>query len=126
MCSELGFWNDFVPVFDYSDAPSYARSVARYVEAGLIAAPTELYYPVRVKPRGPTRLDSLVAEGVDRIELRTFDIVPFAPAGVDARDVAFAHAWRDGARAFSAPSHGREYIASPDDFRLFFTDYAAL
>ena len=30
------------------------------------------------------------------------------------------------ARAFSAPSHGHEYIASPDDFRLFFTDYAAL
>ena len=92
-CSELGFWNDFVPVFDYSDAPSYARSIARYVEAGLIAAPTELYYPVRVKPRGPNRLDLLAAEGVDRIELRTFDVVPFAPAGVDARDVAFAHAW---------------------------------
>ncbi len=35
-------------------------------------------------------------------------------------------AWRNGAHAFSAPSHGREYVASPDDFRLFFTDYAAL
>ena len=57
-CSELGFWNDFVPVFDYSDAPSYARSVARYVEAGLIAAPTELYYPVRVKPRGVVTRES--------------------------------------------------------------------
>ena len=35
-------------------------------------------------------------------------------------------AFRDGIRAFSAPSHGRLYVPSPDDFRLFFTDYAAL
>ena len=112
-CSELGFWNDFVPVFDYSDAPSYARSVARYVEAGLIAAPTELYYPVRVKPRGPNRLDSLAAGGVDRIELRTFDVVPFAPAGVDARDVAFAHAWLLRLAALPRAAHpAREQIAA--------------
>ncbi|MBR1608111.1 MAG: hypothetical protein IJ678_00675, partial [Kiritimatiellae bacterium] len=90
-CSELGYWNDFVPVFDYADAPSWARSVARYVEAGLIAAPTELYYPVRPKPRGANKLESLERTGVDRIELRMFDLDPFAPAGVDARDVAFAH-----------------------------------
>ena len=90
-CSELGYWNDFVPVFDYADAPSWARSVARYVDAGLIAAPTELYYPVRPKPRGANKLESLERIGVDRIELRMFDLDPFAPAGVDARDVAFAH-----------------------------------
>ena len=90
-CSELGYWNDFVPVFDYADAPSWARSVARYVDAGLIAAPTELYYPVRPKPAGPNRLESIERNGVDRIELRMFDLVPFAPAGVDARDVEFAH-----------------------------------
>jgi glutamine amidotransferase len=35
-------------------------------------------------------------------------------------------AWRGGERIFSAPSHGKEYVPSPDDFRLFFTDYAAL
>ncbi len=35
-------------------------------------------------------------------------------------------AYRAGARVFAAPSHGHEYVASPDDFRLFFTDYAAL
>ncbi|MBP1588862.1 MAG: hypothetical protein ILO10_01550, partial [Kiritimatiellae bacterium] len=90
-CSELGYWNDFVPVFDYADAPSWARSVARYVEAGLIAAPTELYYPVRPKPRGPNRLEAIERGGIDRIELRMFDLNPFAPSGVDARDVAFAH-----------------------------------
>ena len=90
-CSELGYWNDFVPVFDYADAPSWARSVARCVEAGLIAAPTELYYPVRPKPRGPNRLEAIAAGGIDRIELRMFDLNPFARAGVDERDVAFAH-----------------------------------
>ena len=90
-CSELGYWNDFVPVFDYTDAPSWARSVARHAEAGLIAAPSELYYPVRLKPRGPNEPGALAEGGVDRIELRMFDLDPFAPAGVDARDVAFAH-----------------------------------
>ena len=35
-------------------------------------------------------------------------------------------AFRDGVRAFSAPSHGQLYVPSPDDFRLFFTDYASL
>ena len=35
-------------------------------------------------------------------------------------------AFRDGARAFAAPSHGHEYHPRPDDFHLFFTDYAAL
>jgi len=35
-------------------------------------------------------------------------------------------AYRAGARVFAAPSHGHEYVATPDDFRLFFTDYAAL
>ena len=35
-------------------------------------------------------------------------------------------AFRNGVRAFSAPSHGRLYVPSPDDFRLFFTDYASL
>ncbi|MBR3085052.1 MAG: hypothetical protein IKH04_01475, partial [Kiritimatiellae bacterium] len=35
-------------------------------------------------------------------------------------------AFRDGEAAFSAPSHGHEYIPNPDDFRLFFTDYANL
>ncbi len=112
-CSELGFWNDFVPVFDYSDVPSYARGVARYVEAGLIAAPTELYYPVRVKPKGPNKLESLVSAGADRIELRTFDIVPFAPAGVDARDVAFAQAWLLRLAALPrAPHPARAQIAA--------------
>lgn len=35
-------------------------------------------------------------------------------------------AFRNGEAAFSAPSHGHEYIPNPDDFRLFFTDYANL
>lgn len=35
-------------------------------------------------------------------------------------------AWRGGIRAFAAPAHRAEYVAAPDDFHLFFTEYAAL
>ena len=35
-------------------------------------------------------------------------------------------AFRGGERVFAAPPHGHEYVASPEDFRLFFADYAAL
>lgn len=90
-CSELGYWNDFVPVFDYADAASWAKSVGRYVDAGLIAAPSELYYPVRLKPRGANRLDAIERNGIDRIEMRMIDLNPFSPTLVDARDIAFAH-----------------------------------
>ena len=35
-CSELGYWNHFVPVFDYSDIKAYAASIQQYVDAGLL------------------------------------------------------------------------------------------
>jgi glutamate--cysteine ligase len=112
-CSELGYWNDFVPVFDYADAPSWERSVARYAEAGLIAAPSELYHPVRLKPRGANVPGALAAGGVDRVELRMFDVNPFAPAGVDARDAVFAHAFLVRLAALPrAPHPAREQIAA--------------
>ncbi|MBR1870860.1 MAG: hypothetical protein IJ802_03440 [Kiritimatiellae bacterium] len=87
---ERGYWNQFLPVIDYSDIQAYARSIASYVETGFLRAPTELYYPVRLKPRGPNRLVTLAARGVSHIELRMYDLNPFRAAGLDARDVEFA------------------------------------
>lgn len=89
-CSELGYWNYFTPIFDYTDIRAYADSIQHYVDEGVIAAPTELYYPVRLKPRGKNVLSRLRNEGVDHIELRMFDLNPLRPEGIDERDLRFA------------------------------------
>ena len=63
-CSEKGYWNRFVPILDFSSAKAYAKSIARYVQDGLLAAPSELYYPIRLKPRGLNNLLTLAKEVV--------------------------------------------------------------
>lgn len=90
-CSELGYWNYFTPIFDYTDIRSYTDSIISYVDLGLIAAPTELYFPIRLKPTGNNNLMRLREEGVDHIELRMFDLNPLCPEGIDVRDLKFAH-----------------------------------
>lgn len=89
-CGPTGYWNFFAPVFDYRDIRSYADSIQRYVDDGLLAAPSELYYPVRLKPRGENDLTTLRENGVNHIELRMFDLNPLDPAGVRVEDVRFA------------------------------------
>ena len=89
-CSELGYWNDFAPVLDYRDMGAYADSVERYVQEGMLKAPSELYYPIRLKPAGENNLDSLRKNGVNHIELRMFDLNPLRDEGVELRDLLFA------------------------------------
>ena len=89
-CSELGYWNYFTPVFDYTDIRAYADSIQRYVDEGWLAAPTELYYPIRLKPRGRNSLARLRSEGVDHIELRMVDLNPLESAGINVKDLQFA------------------------------------
>lgn len=89
-CGEMGYWNIFAPVFDYTDLQSYADSIQKYVDEGLIKSPTELYYPVRLKPRGPNNLQALKEKGVNHIELRMFDLNPLVSVGVEVKDIKFA------------------------------------
>ena len=89
-CSELGYWNDFPPTFDYSDIDSYVDSIEKYVKNEWLKAPSELYYPIRLKPAGENNLISLRKNGIDHIELRMFDLNPLTDIGIDARDVKFA------------------------------------
>lgn len=90
-CSELGYWNHFSPLFDYSNIRNYADSIKEYVDMGLIAAPTELYYPIRLKPAGKNNLKKLHDEGVQHIEIRVVDVYPFDIAGVNITDMKFIH-----------------------------------
>lgn len=89
-CSEMGYWNFFAPIFDYSSIRAYADSIQRYVDDGLLKHPTELYYPIRLKPRGLNNLNTLREEGVNHIELRMFDLNPLVPCGIEEKDVVFA------------------------------------
>ncbi len=89
-CSELGYWNDFVPVLDYQSIEAYADSMEQYVMQGLLKAPSELYYPIRLKPAGENNLGRLRENGVNHIELRMFDLNPLCAEGLEVKDVLFA------------------------------------
>ena len=86
---ELGYWNYFAPILDYTDIRAYADRIKYYVDAGLLRIPGELYSPIRLKPRGINNLERLRNEGVNHIELRMIDLNPLVPAGIDVRDVFF-------------------------------------
>ncbi len=89
--SERGYWNRFVPILDFSSVKAYAKSIAQYVQDGLLVAPSEFYYPVRLKPRGPNSLLALEERGIDHIEIRCVDLNPLTGGLVDVRDVEFVH-----------------------------------
>ncbi|MDE6209217.1 MAG: hypothetical protein K2M73_06010 [Lachnospiraceae bacterium] len=89
-CGEMGYWNEFAPIFDYNNIISYADSIKKYVNMGLLKAASELYYPIRLKPAGQNSLESLCENGVNHIELRMFDLNPLTNVGVEEKDIIFA------------------------------------
>ena len=88
-CGDVGYWNDFVPVLDYDSIEQYTESIWRYIKEGAIVSPSELYYPIRLKPKGENRLDHLRLNGVNHIELRMLDVNPLTPVGIFEEDIAF-------------------------------------
>ena len=88
-CSELGYWNFFTPVLDYSSIEKYADSILGYIEYGMIRGESELYFPIRLKPAGKYSVRKLKEEGVSHIELRMIDLNPYLPEGLDVRDAEF-------------------------------------
>lgn len=90
-CSEVGYWNDFLPILDFLDVDGYADSIQKYIDRGLLYAASELYYPLRLKPRGKNSLDALKENGVNHIELRCLDLNPLSPDGLFCEDVRFLH-----------------------------------
>ena len=89
--SERGYWNPYLPLLNHRNLHTFTDSIRKYIRAGLLYSASELYLPVRLKPRGTNSLESLSENGVDHIELRMFDLNPDAPLGIDARDLQFAH-----------------------------------
>ena len=90
-CSEHGYWNDFTPILDYSSLKSYVRSIALYIVNDDLKAASELYYPVRLKPRGANSLETLFQNGVNHLELRVLDVNPLTRTGIFTEDIRFIH-----------------------------------
>ncbi len=88
-CGKEGYWNTFTPILFYENIMSYAGSIQRYINSGALAGVSELYYPIRLKPKGANHLNNLAQNGVNHIELRNIDINPFSPVGLDVRDLQF-------------------------------------
>lgn len=107
--SILGYWNYFTPYFDYSSVEAYTASIQKYVNEGLLKAPSELYYPVRIKPAGQYDLDLLNQEGITHVELRMIDLNPYEVTGISEDDAWFCHLFL-------------VYMACSDDIHLSWKD----
>ena len=67
-CSELGCWNFFAPILDYTSAKAYADSIQKLHRQRHDPLSLRLYYPIRLKNFGPYSLDGLRG-GISHIEL---------------------------------------------------------
>ena len=75
----------------YSDLDSYIRSIQKYIDDGNLRSVSELYYPVRLKPRGANSLEALADNGINHLELRVIDVNPLSPTGIFTEDIRFIH-----------------------------------
>lgn len=90
-CSKIGYWNNFDPILEYDTIQNYVKSIESYVEQGQLKEATELYYPVRLKPKGENTLENLKNLGVNHIELRMLDLNPLQSVGIRKEDLKFLH-----------------------------------
>lgn len=90
-CSKIGYWNDFNPLLEYDSLQNYVKSIEFYIKSGQLKEAAELYYPVRLKPRGENTLERLKNCGVDHIELRMLDLNPLERVGIRKEDLNFLH-----------------------------------
>lgn len=90
-CSEIGYWNIFFPLLNYKNLQEYTQSIHDYIDAGQLREASELYYPVRLKPKGENSLRNLEQSGVNHLEVRTLDLNPLTPYGIELADLQFIH-----------------------------------
>lgn len=135
--SALGYWNFFSPRLDYSSMKAYTASIERYVDEGLLKAPRELYYPVRLKPKGSYSMQALNEEGANHIELRMIDLNPYEFSGMSEDDAWFCHlllvflscmedvhlSWKDQIYAAQNFKNASKYALDQNEI-LFDCDYS--
>lgn len=90
-CGELGYWNFFTPIIDFSTVEGYVKSINAYISDGKLISPSELYYPVRLKSGADKGLEKLTEDGITHIELRMLDLNPLSEVGIFSEDIEFIH-----------------------------------
>ena len=90
-CSEIGYWNAFIPILNYTSLETYVDSIQAYIDDGQLQSAAELYYPVRLKPSGENCLENIKKTGINHVELRMLDLNPLSPIGVFKEDLEFIH-----------------------------------
>ena len=77
--SEYGYWNDFMPILDFSSYEKYIYSVKELINSNKLYSEAELYYPVRLKSHTIFHLNTLSCANIDYLELRMMDLNPLQP-----------------------------------------------
>ena len=110
-CSERGYWNSFTPVLDFSSARTYAKSIAQYVQKGLLVAHYNFRDTLHV-----WRDEDAVAFSTHPLSVGTWEPAPFTSLV----------AAKDGEVVRVSPPHGNEYIYNPNDYRMVYMEFARL
>lgn len=86
--SQYGYGNLPGEQLDYSSLKDYVRTLKTYLSDGTYRNPHEVFAPVSL--RGETDdIDQTLAEGVQFISLRSFDLDPFEAAGISGDTLDF-------------------------------------
>lgn len=75
----------------YASLQDYVRTLEDAVTSGQLIAEKEFYSPVRF--RGAKRARDLLTHGIRYLEIRLFDLNPFAPYGIELADARLIHAF---------------------------------
>ncbi|NLM52405.1 MAG: bifunctional glutamate--cysteine ligase GshA/glutathione synthetase GshB [Firmicutes bacterium] len=90
--SRVGYKNTEDFYVSYENIETYIKDIETLIAQGKIYDAREFYCPVRLKvSRKPGSFHLLKTEGVGYMELRIFDLNPFAPIGIAREDLYLIH-----------------------------------
>ena len=76
----------------FNSIDEYISDIKNHVSKETIHEVREFYSPVRIKTKDTVNiLNSLKNDGIQYIEIRTVDLNPYSPIGVDVEDLHFIH-----------------------------------
>ncbi|WP_032091860.1 bifunctional glutamate--cysteine ligase GshA/glutathione synthetase GshB [Necropsobacter rosorum] len=87
--SQYGYVNAPEIVVSFDSVAKYVETLEHWVASGKLIAEKEFYSNVRL--RGAKKARDLLANGIQYLEFRLFDLNPFEPYGISLNDAKFIH-----------------------------------
>lgn len=87
--SSFGYTNVANLSVPYTSLHDYTQAIERFVAEGQLLAEKEYYAPVRL--RGAKTMSALRETGIRYLEIRNFDLNPFAPYGMSESQLTWMH-----------------------------------